>query len=158
MPNWKKVLLSGSKATVYDITASNLPEASDSTLDVVVLDSEGHFKTEPRARIASASGPTKAVQYAYYDGNSHQLSGSGNFIFEEDITTNSGLITSSLSISGSGEAIFNLGRDGGISENDILGVINFVGTGSNHMEGPSAVIRAKANRDFGSTMIWLQPI
>jgi hypothetical protein len=153
MPNWKKVLLSGSKAAVYDITASNLPYEGSTDNDVVVLDTNGHLKIANREDVSNASGPLKAVQFAYSTdgGTTFKLSGSSNFTFEEDISTNAGEITSSLTLSGSGEAIFNLGREGGISKNDVLGVINFIGTGSNHMEGPSAVIRSKANNDFGAT-------
>jgi hypothetical protein len=153
MPNWKKVLLSGSKAAVYDITASNLPYEGSTDNDVVVLDTNGHLKIANREDVSNASGPLKAVQFAYSTdgGTTFKLSGSSNFTFEEDISTNAGEITSSLTLSGSGEAIFNLGREGGISKDDVLGVINFIGTGSNHMEGPSAVIRSKANNDFGTT-------
>ena len=48
MPNWKKVLISGSKAAVYDITASNLPGETSTTSDVVVLDNNGRFHTASR--------------------------------------------------------------------------------------------------------------
>ena len=65
MPNWKKVLLSGSKAAVYDITASNLPGEVGSTNDVIVLNSSGHFSTASRGDFGgSAKGPLGAVQFA----------------------------------------------------------------------------------------------
>ena len=112
MPNWKKVLLSGSKAAVYDITASNLPYEGSTDNDVVVLDTNGHLKIANREDVSNASGPLKAVQFAYSTdgGTTFKLSGSSNFTFEEDISTNAGEITSSLTLSGSGEDICNLGR------------------------------------------------
>jgi len=54
MPNWKKVLLSGSKASVYDLQASNLVGEGGSSLDVVVIDTDGTFKTASRGGIGSS--------------------------------------------------------------------------------------------------------
>jgi len=88
MPNWKKVILSGSNAHVNNISAS------------------GHF---------SALGG------------------------DATIDTNTG-----------GEGILNLTNESGtdINSNDKLGVINFIGTGSNTLEGPSAIIQTVARQDF----------
>ena len=143
MPNWKKVLLSGSKAAVYDITASHLPPENGSLNDVVVLNSDGHFATASRGDFGgSAKGPDGAVQFAYTEdgGVSFILSGSGNFIFDEP--------NAELIISSSGEGSINIGRDGGISSGDTLGNLNFIGTGSSVIEGPSATIQAVALQNF----------
>ena len=143
MPNWKKVLLSGSKASVYDITASNLPDESVTSNDVLVLNSNGHFQVANRGDFGGgASGPDKSVQFAYTTdgGSTFLLSGSGDLLFDEENTE--------LIISASGEGAINIGRDGGISDNDVLGSLNFIGTGSAIIEGPSATIRAKAIQNF----------
>lgn len=148
MPNWKKVLLSGSKAAVYDITASNLPGEVGSTNDVIVLNSSGHFSTASRGDFGgSAKGPLGAVQFAYTEdgGSSFLLSGSNNLLFDEP--------NAELLISASGEGQINIGRDGGnsgISINNTLGSLNFIGTGSNIINGPSATIQAVAVEDFSA--------
>lgn len=90
MPNWKKVILSGSNAHVNNISAS------------------GHFSA---------------------------LGGSAT------INTNTG-----------NEGILNLTNESGtsIDSGDKLGVINFIGTGSSVLEGPSAIIQTVARQDFDS--------
>tara|TARA_B100000963_G_scaffold242037_1_gene211800 strand:- start:12921 stop:15803 length:2883 start_codon:yes stop_codon:yes gene_type:complete len=143
MPNWKKVLLSGSKASVYDITASNLPGESSATDDVVTLDSNGRFQTASRGDFGGgASGPDMAVQFAYTTdgGSSFLLSGSNNLLFDE--------VNTELIISASEEGSINIGRDGGISSGNTLGNLNFIGTGSAVIQGPSATIQAVAVQNF----------
>tara|TARA_Y100000385_G_scaffold37354_1_gene34831 strand:+ start:159 stop:1598 length:1440 start_codon:yes stop_codon:yes gene_type:complete len=54
MPNWKKVILSGSKASLYDITASNLPNETDTSLDIVSIDSDGHFQIATRQDVGGS--------------------------------------------------------------------------------------------------------
>ena len=143
MPNWKKVLLSGSKASVFDITASNLPSEDSSLNDVIVINSKGHFQTASRGDFGGAAkGPDRAVQFAYTEdgGSSFILSGSEFLLFDE--------VERELIISASGEGSINIGRDGGISNGDTLGNLNFIGTGSVTIEGPSATIQAVAVQDF----------
>ena len=66
MPNWKKVLLSGSKASLYDITASNLPNETDTSIDIVSINSDGHFQLANRQDVGgSVSFPFTASD----DGN-----------------------------------------------------------------------------------------
>jgi hypothetical protein len=145
MPNWKKVLLSGSKASVFDITASNLPSEDSNLNDVVVINSDGHFQTASRGDFGGAAkGPDRAVQFAYTEdgGSSFILSGSEFLLFDE--------VERELIISASGEGSINIGRDGGISDGDTLGNLNFIGTGSATIEGPSATIQAVAVQDFSA--------
>jgi len=145
MPNWKKVLISGSKAAVYDITASNLPGETSTTSDVVVLDNNGRFHTASRGDFGGgASGPDRAIQFAYTTdgGTTFLLSGSNSLLFDEP--------NRELIISASGEGQINIGRDGGISTNNTLGSLNFIGTGSSVIEGPSATIQAVAVENFSA--------
>jgi hypothetical protein len=141
MPNWRKVLLSGSKAAVYDITASNLPSEPDKTTDVVVISDTGHFLTANRNDFGAASGPNKAIQFAYTEDNVvFQNSGSDKFTFDEESVE--------LIISAAGEGQINIGRTDKPSSSETLGSLNFVGTGSFTMEGPTAKIEAVATQDY----------
>jgi len=54
MPNWKKVLLSGSKASLYDITSSNLPAEAGSTNNILSIDGSGHFQITTRGDIGGS--------------------------------------------------------------------------------------------------------
>ena len=141
MPNWKKVLLSGSKASVYDITASNLPGEPNKTTDVVVISDTGRFLTASRNDFGAASGPDKAIQFAYTeDGTVFQNSGSDKFTFDEESVE--------LIISAAGEGQINVGRTDKPSSGETLGSLNFVGTGSFTIEGPTAKIEAVATQNY----------
>lgn len=148
MPNWKKVLLSGSKASVFDITASNLPAENGSSNDVIVINSEGHFASASRGSFGGgASGPLKAIQFSYSEdgGSNFLLSGSEFLLFDEP--------NRELLVSASGDGNISIGKDGGssgISKNDVLGNLNFIGTGSAIIEGPSATVRAVATQNFSA--------
>jgi hypothetical protein len=141
MPNWKKVLLSGSRASVFDITASSLPGEPDKTTDVVVIGDNGGFQIASRNDFGAASGPNKAIQFAYTEDNTvFQNSGSDKFTFDEE--------SIELIISAAGEGQINVGRTDEPSSGETLGSLNYVGTGSNTMEGPTAKIEAVATQDY----------
>ena len=87
MPNWKKVILSGSKAALYDITASNLPAEAGSSNDILSIDGSGHFQITTRGDIEGASLPinlatndvTGILPSAKMDEDTAHLSGTQTF-------------------------------------------------------------------------------
>ena len=60
MPNWKKVLVSGSNATLNTLQLSNTPTGTTET-DILVLDGSGNIKSRSNLSLQGTTGQKGAT-------------------------------------------------------------------------------------------------